>query len=100
MRTEDGETVRAYRTGDCVRRLDDGRLIFLGRLDDQVKVCGYRIEPAEITGWLTRCPGVGAGTVAVVGDEPGADGTGGERELVAYVVPSGDAARTRCWPCR
>ena len=92
VRTEDGTTVRAYRTGDRVRRLDDGRLIFLGRLDDQVKVRGYRIEPAEITAWLTRCPGVGAGTVTVIGDEPTADGAGGEKELVAYVVPSGDEA--------
>jgi amino acid adenylation domain-containing protein len=85
---EDGTTVRAYRTGDRVRRLDDGRLIFLGRLDDQVKVRGYRIEPAEITSWLTQVPGVGAGTVTVQGDESGE----GERELVAYVVASGSGA--------
>lgn len=88
--TEDGATVRAYRTGDRVRRLDDGRLLFLGRLDDQVKIRGYRIEPAEITSWLTQAPGVGAGTVTVVGDESGE----GERELVAYVVPSGAPAPT------
>ena len=95
--TGDGDTVRAYRTGDRVRRLDDGRLIFLGRLDDQVKIRGYRIEPAEITSWLTQAPGVGAGTVAVAGDESGE----GERELVAYVVPSGavapDAAEVRAF---
>jgi amino acid adenylation domain-containing protein len=86
--TEDGTTVRAYRTGDRVRRLDDGRLLFLGRLDDQVKVRGYRIEPAEITSWLTQAPGVGAGAVTVLGDDSGE----GERELVAYVVPSGGEA--------
>ncbi len=85
VRADDGTLLRAYRTGDRVRRLPDGRLVFLGRLDDQVKVRGYRIEPAEITGWLLRCPGVGAGTVSVIatGEETG------ERELVAYVVAVG-----------
>lgn len=91
VRTEDGALVRAYRTGDRVQRLADGRLVFLGRLDDQVKIRGYRIEPAEITSWLTRLPGVAAATMTVLGDEPGPEGTG-ERELVAYVVPSGAEA--------
>ncbi len=81
-----GSAVRGYRTGDRVCRLDDGRLVFLGRLDDQVKIRGYRIEPAEITAWLTQAPGVRAGTVAVTGDESG------ERELAAYVVASDPAA--------
>jgi amino acid adenylation domain-containing protein len=89
VRTDTGTTVRAYRTGDRVQRLPDGRLIFLGRLDDQVKVRGYRIEPAEIIGWLTRCPGVGAAAVTVLGGGP-ESGDDGERELVAHVVPAGE----------
>lgn len=39
---------RLYRTGDAVKRLPDGRIRYLGRLDDQVKLRGYRIEPGEI----------------------------------------------------
>jgi amino acid adenylation domain-containing protein len=90
VRADDGTSLRAYRTGDRVRRLADGRLVFLGRLDDQVKVRGYRIEPAEIVGWLQRCPGVGAGTVTVTGSSDSADENA--RELVAYIVPVGEQA--------
>ena len=39
---------RLYRTGDRVKVLKDGTLAFLGRMDDQVKVRGYRVEPAEV----------------------------------------------------
>lgn len=84
--SEDGATLRGYRTGDRVRGLPDGQLAFLGRFDDQVKVRGYRIEPAEILGWLTQCPGVGAAAVTVLGS--GED----DRELAAYVVAAGEVA--------
>ncbi|WP_330241204.1 non-ribosomal peptide synthetase [Streptomyces sp. NBC_00525] len=64
-----------YRTGDIGRRLPDGNLDFLGRDDFQVKVRGFRVEPAEIERRLTAHPGVRQ--AAVVAD--------GER-LLAYVV--------------
>lgn len=75
----DGE--RWYRTGDRVRFDDRGELHFLGRVDAQIKVGGYRIEPGEIEAVLARHPTVSE--VAVV-----ASGTGAERRLVAHIVPA------------
>ncbi|HXD22905.1 MAG TPA: amino acid adenylation domain-containing protein, partial [Gemmatimonadaceae bacterium] len=72
---------RLFRTGDIVRRLPGGELAFVGRLDDQVKLRGYRIEPGEITFTLKRHRGVRDGVVVAAGD--GAD----EKRLVAYWVP-------------
>ena len=77
---EDGGQ-RLYRTGDRVRWRADGQLEFLGRLDHQVKVRGFRIELAEVEAALREHPGV-ADAAATVFDEP-------VRRLVGYVVPGG-----------
>ncbi|MFF3327346.1 non-ribosomal peptide synthetase [Streptomyces sp. NPDC002889] len=80
-----GRTERVYRTGDRVRMLDDGRLEFLGRLDDQVKISGVRIEPAEVEAALEQNPSVRS---AVVTAPRSADASA---RLVAYVLASDGA---------
>jgi amino acid adenylation domain-containing protein len=73
--------VRLYRSGDLARRLPDGDLEVLGRIDHQVKVRGFRIELGEIEAVLGSHPGVRES--AIVAREEG----DGERRLAAYVVP-------------
>ncbi|MFJ3309337.1 AMP-binding protein [Streptomyces sp. NPDC086549] len=68
---------RWYRTGDRVRRLADGELVYLGRLDSQVQVQGWRVELAEVEHELRSCEGV-QDAVAVGATTP--SGT----ELVVY----------------
>ncbi len=76
---------RLYLSGDRVRRREDGRLDYLSRFDDQVKVRGFRIELGEVEAALVRHPGI---SQAVVAARSGADGVD---VLVAYLVvdPSG-----------
>jgi amino acid adenylation domain-containing protein/non-ribosomal peptide synthase protein (TIGR01720 family) len=72
---------RLYRSGDLARRRGDGAIEFLGRVDDQVKVRGFRVEPGEIEAALTAHPGVREAAVLALGPP------GGERRLTAFVVP-------------
>ncbi|HET9233542.1 MAG TPA: amino acid adenylation domain-containing protein, partial [Candidatus Eisenbacteria bacterium] len=71
---------RLYRSGDLGRRLPSGELEYLGRIDQQVKLRGFRIEPAEIEAALTSIPGVREAAVILRNDLPSGPG------LVAYVV--------------
>ncbi|QIS14174.1 non-ribosomal peptide synthetase [Nocardia arthritidis] len=76
---------RAYRTGDLVRRGEDGRLVFVGRIDEQFKISGHRVDPAEIETLLLGHPGVAE--AAVVGRVL-ADGA---KHLSAHIVPAASA---------
>ncbi len=80
--TRDG--VRHYRTGDLARRLAGGELEFLGRIDRQVKLRGFRIELAEIETVLRGCATVRDAVVEVARGQDLGD------YLVAYVVPADD----------
>ncbi|MFI6452827.1 amino acid adenylation domain-containing protein [Streptosporangium amethystogenes] len=73
---------RMYATGDLVRRLPTGDLEFAGRVDDQVKVLGYRVEPSEVASVLARHPRVGQAVVVPYG---AAD----ELRLAGYVTGPG-----------
>nr|WP_322102147.1 non-ribosomal peptide synthetase [Paraburkholderia sp. J41] len=76
----DGTGGRLYRTGDLVRWRDDGALDYLGRLDQQVKLRGFRVELGEVEAALLAQPGVRE-AVAMV------EGNGGGARLLAYVTP-------------
>jgi len=73
---------RVYRTGDLGRRRADGAVVLTGRADDQVKVRGHRVEPAEVAAALLAHPGVADAAVL-----PRRDRTG-ETGLAGYVAPA------------
>ncbi|WP_035559561.1 non-ribosomal peptide synthetase [Burkholderia sp. 9120] len=79
---------RLYRTGDLVRIRRDGRVDFIGRADQQLKLRGFRIEPGEIEAAMRSQPGVREALVALHGE-------GTSRRLVGYVVGCEDEAALR-----
>jgi amino acid adenylation domain-containing protein len=79
---EPGSGKRLYRTGDRGRRLPSGEIAFSGRLDDQIKIRGNRIEPDEIVANMMTHRGIRNAVVVARADD------GGEKMLVAYLVPA------------
>lgn len=77
---------RLYKSGDVAKYLPDGQIEFCGRIDNQVKIHGFRIELEEIEAIIAQHPMIGQVTVVMRED------TSGEKRLVAYIVPSPAAA--------
>lgn len=75
---------RLYRTGDRARRLPNGEIVVLGRMDNQVKLRGHRIEPGEIEAVLDARPEIGRSVVLL-------ERVGPSDRLTAYLTRSGDA---------
>jgi aspartate racemase len=72
---------RLYRTGDLVRYARNGQIEYIGRIDQQVKVRGFRVEPGEIEALLSQHPALSESVVVARRDAMG------RNVLVAYVVP-------------
>ncbi|HEX9032451.1 MAG TPA: phosphopantetheine-binding protein, partial [Streptosporangiaceae bacterium] len=70
---------RLYKTGDLVKRRTDGSIVYLGRIDTQVKIRGLRVELGEIETALTTYPGIAQAVVTVV------TGSAGDKELAGYL---------------
>jgi amino acid adenylation domain-containing protein len=79
---------RMYRTGDEVRQLADGRLEFIGRLDQQIKFHGYRIELGEIEAAMMACKGVRGAVAMLRKDDSGAAFLVGFYTAASDVPPS------------
>ena len=76
-----GKYLRLYKTGDLVRRLPGDILEYIGRVDSQVRIRGFRVELGEIESALATHPGVKECVVTTFGE-------GGQKQLVAYFIPS------------
>jgi amino acid adenylation domain-containing protein len=71
---------RMYATGDRVRLQPDGNFVYLGRIDDQIKISGFRVEIGEVEHSLRECPGVVDAAVLLRKDVPGG------AAIVAFLV--------------
>ncbi|MFH1488093.1 MAG: amino acid adenylation domain-containing protein, partial [Pseudomonadota bacterium] len=78
---------RMYRTGDLASWSPDGRLVYLGRMDHQIKLRGYRIELGEIENRLAQLPEIGNVAATVWDDTPEDPGS---RRIVAYLETAGE----------
>ena len=76
-----------YATGDLVKWLPDGNIEFIGRVDNQVQIRGYRVEPGEVESVLEQCELVKQGVVLAKPDRLG------NNRLVAYIVPADEFDR-------
>jgi acyl-coenzyme A synthetase/AMP-(fatty) acid ligase/acyl carrier protein len=83
----DGRGDRLYKTGDLARYLPDGNIEFLGRIDHQVKLRGFRIELEEIEMVLSKIPGIREAVVIVREEDA-------DKRLIAYTVPDRDSVPT------
>ncbi len=86
-----GSGTRRYRTGDLARWRADGILEFVGRIDDQIKIRGFRVEPGEVAAVLRSHPGVRESVVVVAGE-------GAQRHLIGYVTPADGVDRRTLRP--
>lgn len=80
---------RLYQTGDLARYREDGAIEYLGRIDQQVKIRGNRVELGEIESALRRHPLVREAVILAREDEPG------NKRLVAYIVATGESTLSR-----
>jgi amino acid adenylation domain-containing protein len=80
-----GPEGKLYKTGDRAGFLPDGNLELLGRIDDQIKIRGFRVEPGEIEALIKRFDGVAEAAVSARPDE------GGNQRLLAYLVCKGES---------
>ncbi len=85
---ETDKDARLYKTGDLVRYSEDGSIVFIGRIDDQIKLRGFRVEPGEIEAVLNQHGSVQEAVVVAKDSEHG------DTRLVAYVVPNKNAEVT------
>lgn len=74
---------RLYRTGDLARLMPNREIEFLGRVDEQMKIRGFRVEPGEIVSTLNSHPGVQSSAVSLQGGDSG-------KRLVAHIVTASD----------
>jgi amino acid adenylation domain-containing protein len=79
---------RLFKTGDLARFLPDGQIAFIGRIDEQVKVHGFRVEPNEVTAALDAHPGIQQSVIVA------REGAPGDTRLIGYVIPVPDSHLT------